>query len=216
MRISAVVLNEIKYNRLNFILGFAGVFLAMSVLVGVNLLVNGYKLKSRLIYEEKYAKVEAALKFAEDQYRKSTLELGFNVLIVPKDQNMSDFYADDFACKYMPEDFVEKLSKSKIVTINHLLPSLTQKIRWPEHERTIILTGTRGEIPLMHHNPMKPIQDVVPEGMAVIGFHLAKQIKAEKGSVITLFGRDFTVSEILTERGTRDDIGVWIDLKAAQ
>lgn len=216
MKISNIVFSEIKYNPTNFLLALAGVFIAVSSVVGIKLLISGYQLKSKVIYEEKYEKIKSMLEEAEEQYRKSTLELGFNVLIVPKDQNISDFYADDFVSKYMPEEYVEKLGQNKLVTVNHLFPTLTQKIHWPEKERTIVLTGTRGEVAIAQRNQMKPMQEAVPPGKAVVGYYLAQQTKIKPGDEIILLGKKFTVSEILSERGTRDDIGIWIDLAEAQ
>ena len=58
----------------------------------------------------------------------------------------------------------QALAAVKLVTVNHLLPSLTQKIEWPEAKRTVILTGTRGEVPILFQkgNEKKPMLDVVP------------------------------------------------------
>ena len=60
----------------------------------------------------------------KDDTRKAMLKLGFNVVILPKDQNLSDWYADDYASKYMPEEYVTKLANSRVVTVRHFLPSL--------------------------------------------------------------------------------------------
>src|SRR5690606_31440279 len=106
----------------------------------------------------------------EDDFRKITKNLGFNVLILPKDQNLSDLYADDFASKYMPEEYADRLARARIATLNHLLPILQQKLRWPEQERTILAIDTRGEVPLVNRDPKKPILDAVPTGSMIVGY----------------------------------------------
>ena len=58
-----------------------------------------------------------------------------------------------------------------MATINHVLPSLQQKLVWPEQQRTILLVGVRGEV-LLHSAKQKPILDVVPAGTMVVGYEL--------------------------------------------
>ena len=100
----------------------------------------------------------------EDDYRKIMLGLGFNVLILPKDQNLADFYAEDFASKLMPENYAERLVQARVVSINHVLPILQQKLKWPERERTIQLVGTRGEIALVAKGRKAALLDAVAPG----------------------------------------------------
>ena len=64
--------------------------------------------------------------------------------------DLSDLYAEGYASKLMPESYTQRLAESKLITVRHLLPMLEQKLQWPEQKRTIILIGTRGEVPLSH------------------------------------------------------------------
>ena len=114
----------------------------------------------------------------------------------------------------MPEAYVEQLSKAKIVTIQHLLPVLQQKIRWPEQKRTIILVGTRGELPSA--GTKKAMVDPVAPGSIVLGYELHDSLGLKRGDTLTLMGRDFTVSNCYTMRGNKDDITAWIHLAEAQ
>src|SRR5262249_53712222 len=152
----------------------------------------------------------------EDDYRKITLKLEFNVLILPKDQNLGDLYADDYASKYMPEEYAERLAKSRVVTVNHLLPSLQQRVLWKERQRTILLVGVRGEAPILHQDPKKPILAAVPPGTMVVGHELHTSLGLRKGEKVKLLGKEFTVHKLQPPRGTRDDITVWINLAEAQ
>tara|TARA_B100000586_G_scaffold202486_1_gene150484 strand:- start:357 stop:1607 length:1251 start_codon:yes stop_codon:yes gene_type:complete len=152
----------------------------------------------------------------EDETRKTMKNLGFNILILPRDQNLADLYAEDFASKYMPEEYVTRLANSKIVTVNHLLPSLTQKLTWPEKKRTVLLIGVRGEVPLMHKDPKKPLLDAVPKGTVVLGHELHQSLGLKEGDKITLMGEEFKVHKCYKARGNKDDISVWIDLSKAQ
>jgi hypothetical protein len=216
MSIWRLVLCEIAYRKLNFGLSILSVLVAVGCLVGEMLLLKNHELQASTLLAAKEAETEQKMKILEDDYRKITKNLGFNVLILPRDQNLSDLYADDFASKYMPEEYAERLAKSRVATINHLLPSLQQKLKWPERERTILLIGVRGEVPILHADEKKPILDAVPPGGMVLGYELHRTLKLAKGDKAKLLGRDFTVSKLHAERGTKDDITIWINLGEAQ
>jgi len=55
-------------------------------------------------------------------------DMGFNVLILPKDAQMDEFRADDYAKAEMPERYVHELANSRILTVRHLWASLQRKI----------------------------------------------------------------------------------------
>jgi hypothetical protein len=216
MSIWRLVLCEIAYRKLNFGLSVLSVLVAVGCLVGEMLLLRKHELQASAILVAKYSETLEKMRALEDDYRKITKNLGFNVLILPRDQNLSDLYADDFASKYMPEEYAERLAKSRVATINHLLPSLQQKLKWPERERTILLIGVRGEVPIVHADEKKPILDAVPPGGMVLGYELHRSLKVAKGDKVKLLGREFTVTKLHAERGTKDDITVWINLGEAQ
>ena len=103
------------------------------------------------------------------------------------------------------------------MTIQHLLPSIEQKIEWPERSnRQIFLVGTRGEVPSRGPAPKKPMQLSVAPGEIIAGYELARSLGLSEGDRLKLLGEQFTVSEVHAERGTRDDITLWIDLETAQ
>lgn len=152
----------------------------------------------------------------EDDVRKITVNLGFNVLVLPEAQNLGDLFADDYAAETMPEEYAERLARSRVATINHVLPSLQRKVKWPEQNRTILLMGVRGEVYLHRPDNQKPILEAVPPGGVVVGYELHRSLGIEMGQTIEVMGRTFTVSRLNPERGTKDDITLWINLREAQ
>ncbi|MHC4558662.1 MAG: hypothetical protein ACYS80_15330, partial [Planctomycetota bacterium] len=151
MTIWKVVGREILHRKLNFALAVLSVMVASASFIGSVALLQIHQ--ACLVQEMDKLK---------DDTRKAMLKLGFNVVILPKDQNLADWYVDDYASKYMPEEYVHRLSNSGVITVRHFLPSLQQKIDWPERKRKIILVGTRGEVPNLHKNPVKPMAQPVP------------------------------------------------------
>jgi ABC-type lipoprotein release transport system permease subunit len=76
--------------------------------------------------------------------------------------------------------------------------------------------GVRGEVPILNADSKKPLLEPVPAGTMVVGWELHRSLKLKLGDRIQLLGREFTVGKLHPERGTKDDITIWINLKQAQ
>ena len=211
-----LVLREIAYRKANFLLSVVAVLVAVACVVAAVSLLGRYDLRTEQRAAEQETELRQKMAVLEDDYRKITLHLGFNLLILPKDQNLADFYAEDFASKFMPEDYAERLVRAKVASINHVLPILQQKLKWPEQERTIQLVGTRGEIALVSKGRRTALLDPVPKGHVVVGHELHRGLKLKVGDQITLSGKQLTVSMLQPPRGNQDDITLWINLPEAQ
>src|SRR5947209_2022466 len=157
MSVWRLVLREILYRRLNFGLAVLSVLVAVGCLVAVLTVLRLHDLRTNELIAVKEKEAKAKGQKLEDDYRKINLKLGFNILILPKDQNLADLYADDYAARTMPEEYADRLAKQPLVKINHLLPSLRQRLTWPEQKRTIILEGVRGEVPIAKQSQKKPL-----------------------------------------------------------
>ena len=216
MNATRLVVRELFYRQLNFGLGVVSVSVAAACLVGTLAMLQKHDARTEQIVTAKETETRSRMAKLEDDYRKITKGLGFNVLILPREQNLNDLFAEDFASKYMPEEYVERLAKSRVATIQHLLPSLQQKLKWPEAQRTIILIGVRGEVPILQADTKQPLLEPVPAGTMVLGSELHRSLKLKAGDKATLLGREFTVGRLHPERGTKDDITIWISLKEAQ
>jgi hypothetical protein len=153
----------------------------------------------------------------EDEYRKMMKELGYNLLILPKGQQLDNFYDAGYAAQTMPEEYAARLAAVGMVTIRHMLPSLEQKVRWPERgNRSMILMGVRGEMPFLNKEEKEPMLLPVKPGEIVLGYELWSSLGISPGETIPFMGRRFTVSLCHPQRGTKDDITAWIDLATAQ
>jgi len=216
MSIWRLIIKEIAYRKSTFAVGVLSVLIAVGCALGAVSLLRAHDLRTKRILADKEAKTREQLAELQDEIRKAMLKLGFNIVVLPRDQNLADWYADDFASKYMPEEYVERLSKSRLITVRHLLPSLQQKIVWPETKRTIILIGARGEAPDLHPNPKQPMVEPVERGTMVVGHEIHRSLGINVGHTVTLLGREFTVAKCHAPRGSKDDITVWIHLAEAQ
>lgn len=217
MKIIHLVIQEIKHRKLNALLGVLGVAIAVGVSVGAIGLLKVHDVQTEKLLTEKQQEVEARTKQYNDDVRKMTKRMGFNVVILPKDQDLTDIYTANYATKFMPEAYADKLANSKIVTVNHLLPSLEQRIQWTErNDRTMILIGIKGQVPIAHRDPKKPIMDTVPVGEIILGHELARTEDIKLNDELTLLGKTFKVTKIHEPRGDKQDITAWINLGTAQ
>ncbi|MEK6237267.1 MAG: hypothetical protein N2C14_21360, partial [Planctomycetales bacterium] len=223
MSIGRLILREILHRKLNFAFALTSMLVAVGCLVGMLTVLEGYDLHTvdlmssyeRQLLDQQEV-VQASAKKLKDDYRKITKGLGFNILILPKDQDLSTVYTDGYAAKTMPEEYVTRLAASEAMTVDHLLPTLEKQLEWPEHKRKIFLIGTRGEVPFVNRKQKKPLLDPVAAGEVVLGYELARSLELAKGDQTELFGRSFTVANTYSQRGNKDDATAWISLGAAQ
>lgn len=223
MNIWRLIILEIMHRKLGFTLAVATVATSVAALVAVAALLGAHDLRTALMLDDMNAETERMeerftreMKAYEDGVRKTMKGLGFNVFIFPEGQELDEVYAEGFASKTMPESYANTLAQSKIVTVNHLLPSLTRKLKWPEHERTVILIGIRGEVPIAHKDPKKPLIDPVPKGRIVLGHELHRSLGLSEGNSTVFMGHNFTIEKCHSERGTKDDVTIWMHLKECQ
>ena len=194
MSLWRLVIREIAHRKLNFVLSLLSVSVAVGCFVGALRLLQGYEVHTTNILLAQQAEVEAAIDGQRakvrqagaelnDAMRQITKGLGFNIFILPETQDLETFHLRGELTETMPESYVGRLSESKLVTINHLLPIVTRRLQWqgPRQEQTLILIGTRGEVPIMHRNPKHPLQDPVEPGNAVVGYHIHSKQGLERG-----------------------------------
>ena len=216
MTISRLVVKEILHRKLNFGLGLLSVAVAVGCLVGSLTLVKLHDTRTHTILEQKRIETQEKMRVLEDDVKKAMRKLGFNIVILPKDQNLSDWYADDYGAKYMPEQYLARLAQSEIVTIEHLVPRLRQKVRWPETKWAVILVGTSDKAvnPAVDANELSI--EAVPRGKIVLGNEVQQGLGLNVGDRIRFMGREFVVHKCHKELGTEDDMTVWVNLREAQ
>ena len=222
-----LIFREIAHRKMNFALGVLSVAMTVFVALSSWAMLEGHDKETDEILNDHQTRTEQILNVLdeqtaenmrklEDAIRKQMKGLGFNIFIYPEGQDMSEVYSQGFASKTMPEEYVTKLANSEIVTVNHLLPRLTRKLKWEEQNRTVVIIGVRGEVPIAFKDPKKPLIDPVAKGELVMGYELHKSLNLEVGDRTTLMGREFKISKLHPERGTVDDITIWLNLEEAQ
>ncbi len=215
MSLFRLVLREIAHRPGHFGLGVFAAAAAVGCLVAALAVLREHQLATARILADKEEAVRVRLANYENEVRKLTKAMGFNILILPKDLDLGRLYVDEAGDKTMPEAYAERLASSGVVTINHVLPSLQQRVKWTERERTVFLMGVRGEV-LIKGKGQKPLLEPVPAGTVWLGYELHRMLKLKRGDTLTFRGRDFTVGRCQPEKGSKDDVTVWMNLAEAQ
>ena len=100
MNIFSLVLREITRRKVNFLLGLFSVTLAAAIISHSLVSLDRHDLRTEQIIRQKEEETTARMAKLEDDYRVIMKKMGFNLLIVPENQNLADLYADDFATSF--------------------------------------------------------------------------------------------------------------------
>ena len=222
-----LILREIRHRWGAFLLSSLGVAVAVAVVLAAALLLEQDRRETERLLTKKRAEIEHRIaareaeveqsgKELQDAIRKQMVKLGFNVLILPEEQELGELHLEGTLSSTMPESYVGKLADSGVITINHLLPMVTKRVAWPEREAEVILVGTRGEVPILHRALKKPILDAVAPGEMVVGYDLHQKLGLTEGETVPFMGKELRISKLHPQRGTTDDVTLWIDLGQAQ
>jgi ABC-type lipoprotein release transport system permease subunit len=206
------MLAEALHRRVWTALTLVAVTVASACLVGAMSLLDAHDASTEQVLEQRQQDSSRQMAKLEDDMRKVMLRLGFNIVILPRSQSLEQWHLEDQTSSFMPADYAQKLGQSRVVTIQHLLPILQQKIQWPERRRGVILVGVREEM----SEGKKPLVQPVPGDKIVLGYELHDSLGLKVGDVIELMGRKFTVHQCYPMRGNKDDMTLWVRLEDAQ
>jgi len=229
-----LLLAEIGYRKVNFLLSLAAVVIAVTLFVAGPMLVEAYQEETQSELDEWQSRVdelerqvaamrsgmgkveaETAAELARlgDQTRQLMRDIGFNLMITHRDTNMSDFWAADFAATDMPQEYVERLATDpRLTLVAHLVATLQQKITW--ENRKVLLAGYLPETPQVDSGEKKPMGYSIKPGTVLLGYELGA--KKKPGDSIKVLDREFRIARILPEQGSKEDITIAMHLTDAQ
>ncbi|MFT6382571.1 MAG: ABC-type lipoprotein release transport system permease subunit [Akkermansiaceae bacterium] len=212
-------LAEIKHRKFNFILATLAVTAAVAVWLTAKSSLADFDQTTETQLTTLEEKTTAEMKSLEDDIRKTMKGLGFNVFLFPAGEELWQIKERGYSEKTMPQDSVDKLAESKIVTVNHLLPQLSRRIQWQEKNRSILLVGIEGQVPIAHRSgpkKKKPIMSPLAPGSINLGHDLHNSLGLKKGDTLTLNGSSYKIAETFPPRNFLDDGSAWIHLAQAQ
>lgn len=210
-----MTLLEIAYRKKNFFLTILSISAAVASFVASSTLLENHHQKTLQIQQEMESKLRQTIDELQKGISNAVTRLGFNIIIIPKEQDLTDWHTENYASKNMPEEYATKLAKSNILSIKQIVPRLRKKIRWTEQDWTVIIVGIGNmlqsgtEPPEFHIKP--------PERSTVeLGHEIHSALNIKTGDKIRLLNREYIVSKCNEENGNQDDVTVWMCLEDAQ
>ena len=213
MKLHQILLREIAHRKFNFAMGLLCVAVAVACGVGAMLLLRSFDDETNRVLTKMQAESQVAWDKYKDEMRKDMLELGFNLMILHEDYQLS---APDEQAKTLPESYATKLAAARLSSINHVLPFLQQKFWWPERKRWVTLVGTMGEVYIKNPRWQTPMLQKVEQGRATLGRAIHESLGLKQDDKVQIAGREFTVQKCLGPRGFQEDEAVYIPLRDAQ
>jgi len=140
-------------------------------------------------------------------------DLGFNLRIIPKAADETEFWRTGYAAETMPEDYIQRFGETKGLSYRHLVATLQQWV--PHGGAQALLTGIAPEVspPDAQKKPM--IFEVAP-GRVYLGHQIAQRSGLAVGDSLELLGESFLIDEVLSESGSDRDVRVYANIADAQ
>ncbi len=220
-----LIKNEIGYRKVGFGIGLACVAIAIGSFSGSITVLQAHETRTEEILAQRERETREEMERLENDYRRIMRNLGHNVMILHADQSRAALRAVGHPDTYLPEEYVHRLGRGYIETLNHLLPVLQERTTWPERDLDIILMGTPGQVPVAHLTRFltedgeayrNPIISPIPEGKIEIGHAIAREFGLRPGDTVTFMGEPFEIHRVNAAQGSEEDIMVWCNLDVAQ
>ncbi len=215
MHLLKLVFREISFRRVNFGIscGVMAVVLS-SILIAAFILIRTQVESSRLTAEKRNA-TESMMKEMVEEYRNITARMAYTMRVIPKEQDVLNFHTDGFASHNLPDHIIEEIRTRFRENLRFALPVLRKKVVFERIGRSVLVTGM-GE-PVENKDEYRG-QGGIPcpvEGTVSLGFELHQALDLRPGDSFAIKGKEFTVAACETQRGSIDDITVWLTLNDA-
>jgi hypothetical protein len=216
MPLWTIMAREILHRKLTFLLGLIGVAAAVALVIGVLTSVELHDVRAETLISQKEAERKASMARLQAEVKRAMHRLGYNAIVLPKDQPLGDWYAEDYATKTMPEEVASALAETEGL-VDRYLPRLRQKLKWQEHAWTVIVVGV-GRERILDDSVCEdePLVEAIEDGTCRVGSELHHALDLDPGDEITLRGRRLRIVECDEALGTKDDITIWVNLDDAQ
>lgn len=184
--------------------------------------------------------------FSEREVGQQLQSLGANVLVLPKDATLQDYYSADLTSQTLPESHVASILLANLPGVERLSPKLCVSTKIAE--RPVTLTGILPQSEFQAKAAWQSVSlfsnkhegctkaacgpktyDAAPESLAsertidqlkgneaVIGADVAEFSKLRPGKSVTILGESLQILAVLPRTGTVDDSRVFAHLHTVQ
>jgi putative ABC transport system permease protein len=184
--------------------------------------------------------------YSEKTVARQMSELGANILLLPKNASLQDYYAADTNGETLPEEYGTQLLLADLAGVEHIAPKLSMQTEC--NGKTVTLTGILPQSEFDAQAQWKGIQAfnkscdkcskraVVDEGTrtaaeglaksrfvseiakdeVILGADAAQSLGVTTGGKLSVLGKSFRVGGVMPATGTLDDGRVFAHLHTVQ
>jgi ABC-type antimicrobial peptide transport system permease subunit len=215
MNLLALIFSEIKFHRINF--GISVV--SLGIIVCILLLSSSYVFSQYqdeiIVIKDKETETKALMNTMVTNYKSITDRMGYTIRILPQNQSLDDFYNYRFGGKYLSEHVLDTVMTLFSKEIRCVLPVLQIKSQWSKVKRSVLFSGL-GTSRSFAEYKLPPSIPKITDGSIALGFELPTYPEAIKGSKVNIKGKTYTIISCEAQRGSIDDITVWMSLTDLQ
>lgn len=215
MNLLLLIFNEIKFHKINF---WVSVF-SLGIIVCLLLLSSSFVFTQYqdgiTVIKDKETKTKALMNGMVTDYKVITDRMGYTIRILSQNQPLNDFYSSGFGGEYISEKVLDTLMTLFSKEIRCALPVMQIKAQWSPVNRSVLFSGLGTSRSFTEYELPSSIPKV-SEGCIALGFELPTYPEAIKGSNVQIKGKRFTITSCEGQRGSLDDITVWMRLNDLQ
>lgn len=212
MRLSYMVWREISRRRASFLAGVTAATVAAGTLAGSLAAIRAHDARTTRLLDSQREDLRGRLAALDNDIERAMSHLGYAFTIVAADQDLSDWYATDYASAFLAQASLDQLASEASSERITFLPRIRHKVKWPERDWTVLLVGQGNPL----GNDIPPSSPDVAPDHCVLGHEIHTSLNLETGQTIRFMGASFTIGSCLPETGSKDDVTVTMPLPDAQ
>lgn len=140
--------------------------------------------------------------------------LGFNLLVLPGQADLAQYWATDTVKGDMPQSYVQKLAQTRGIGADHYVATLQQRLSWRGLQ--VVLTGILPERNAVDAGDKSPMGYSVGPGECFIGYAIAQALGLEEGQKIEIAGVRLKIARCMVEDASKEDVRIYTHLMDAQ
>lgn len=215
MYLLVLIFKEIKFHGINFWISVVSLAIIVCLLLLSSSFVFTQYHDAITVIKNKETETKELMNNMVTDYDTITDRMGYTLRILSQNQPLDDFYSSGFGGEYISETILDTLMILFSKEIRCALPVMQIKSQWSPVKRSVLFSGLGTHRSFTEYKLPSLIPKVSDGGIA-LGFELPTYPQAIKGSKVDIKGKSFTITSCEGQRGSLDDITVWMKLDNLQ
>ncbi len=207
---------ELRYRPGGLLLGVVAATAVAACIVCARGFLAGHDAETAALVGALEERAAARMAQLRDDARVFSKSLGFNILLLPEQQDAGALYAENRSTHFFTQEQAAALGRARFATLNHLLPILRHRVHWDAYGGDVVLVGVEGEIYIKAPSFQKPIEERIEPGTAHVGDAIARRLGLKPDDRFEMLGETFLVGRIQPQSATVDDISLLMNLGDVQ